>query len=248
MNHRAPSPGYQQQGGVGMGGVQQQQLGGMGGQMVDGSNTTLASLHQHSPSLNSSSHTMRSGSLTRPMSPSPSLTSDKVEQDFQVSEQFHPYEMRWDDEWHSTRLIFPYERWRGGMKPPRQRFPHFPFMYKIFKWWVLYGYYMTTCISSYLLLYACWIYTGHSLITVRYLFLFASMLRSGHCASIRIDRKEKKRSARDDCSCTFSCRAASPTRLTPNNQPTWPRGNWKSPSNSSSRSSSVSRWQSFGVV
>jgi len=89
---RAPSPGYQQQGGMGMGGMQQQQQlggGGGGGHMVDGSNTTLASHHQHSPSLNSSSHTMRSGSLTRPMSPSPSLTSDKVEQDFQVSERFH---------------------------------------------------------------------------------------------------------------------------------------------------------------
>ena len=88
---RAPSPGYQQQGGMGMGGMQQQQqqLGGGGGHMVDGSNTTLASHHQHSPSLNSSSHTMRSGSLTRPMSPSPSLTSDKVEQDFQVSERFN---------------------------------------------------------------------------------------------------------------------------------------------------------------
>lgn len=36
----------------------------------------------HSPSLNSS-HTGRSGSLPRPISPSPSLTSDKLEQDFQ---------------------------------------------------------------------------------------------------------------------------------------------------------------------
>ena len=55
-------------------------------QMVDGSNAT-AMASQHSPSLNSSSHTMRSGSLTRPMSPSPSLTSDKVEQDFQVKKK-----------------------------------------------------------------------------------------------------------------------------------------------------------------
>lgn len=46
------------------------------------SNSTSATLPAHSPSLNSSH---RSGSLPRPLSPSPSLTSDKNEQDFQVS-------------------------------------------------------------------------------------------------------------------------------------------------------------------
>lgn len=51
--------------------------------VVDGGQTTT--LPAHSPSLNSS-HTTRSGSLPRPLSPSPSLTSDKNEQDFQVRE------------------------------------------------------------------------------------------------------------------------------------------------------------------
>lgn len=51
----------------------------------DGGNTP-ANLPAHSPSLNSS-HTTRSGSLPRPASPSPSLTSDKNEMDFQVHEE-----------------------------------------------------------------------------------------------------------------------------------------------------------------
>ncbi|XP_046655109.1 calcium-dependent secretion activator-like isoform X6 [Daphnia pulicaria] len=48
------------------------------------SNSTSATLPAHSPSLNSSH---RSGSLPRPLSPSPSLTSDKNEQDFQEREE-----------------------------------------------------------------------------------------------------------------------------------------------------------------
>lgn len=68
--HRSASPGTMVDGGSGGG------SGVGGGNIVSGSAI-------HSPSLNSS-YTNRSGSLPRPISPSPSLTSDKLEQDFQV--------------------------------------------------------------------------------------------------------------------------------------------------------------------
>lgn len=56
--------------------------GGGGGSSSSGGGAMAPASALHSPSLNSS-HTGRSGSLPRAISPSPSLTSDKLEQDFQ---------------------------------------------------------------------------------------------------------------------------------------------------------------------
>lgn len=61
---------------------------------------------------------------------------------------------------------------------------------------------------------------------------------------ILIDRSAKKRRESVGFSCTSLCHVASPTRSTPNNRPTWPRDNWKSPSNSSSHCSNASRYES----